>query len=381
MAPTNIHTSLSVLVVGAGAVGQVYARHLQLAGAHVTLFVRERHRTEATRGFDLLRIRSRTHKEPVRLDHCDVVTTASEVARVHFDQVFLTVSSTGLRGPWLAELIQAIGDATVVALTPAPDDRALLLAAGATPEQIVDGLISLVSYHAPLPGEAPDTPDATAYWFPPAAPCLLSGSTLRTEAVVTTLNRGGLHTRRHRNVVTLTAFPTAVFMVHLLALETAGWCFADFVRSEAIMNGVRGAREAIAITQQTAGRSPVVLRTVTTSPWLLRAALWFAVRMSPFPFESYVKTHFTKVGAQTRLIVDALIDRGRAAGLPVDALVSLRAHIDTKLTTEPIAVWMRYLYDLQNSYACFASMFWLQWCGGRPGFFRRCSRCVPAPAR
>lgn len=323
---------LSVLVVGAGAVGQVYARHLMLGGAKVTLFVRERHREEALRGFDLVRVRGlgraraadRSRRELVRLEGCEVVTTAEEVAARSFDQVYLTVSSTGLRGPWLAEIVKAIGDATLVGLTPSPGDRALLFAAGVKPENLVDGLISLVSYHSPLDGEDEGTPPGTTYWFPPAAPCLLSGSS-RAEDVVMALERGGLPARRHPDVPRMAAFPNAAFMVHLMALEAVGWSFANLVRSQAMTRAVRGAREAIAVTEVSVGKAPMALTLLATRGALLRVALWVMVRIAPFPLETYVRTHFTKVGGQTRLIVDSLIERGRAAGLPVDTLVTLRA--------------------------------------------------------
>ena len=42
-----------VLVVGAGAVGQVYGRHARQGGADVTFFVREKYRDTVSRGFDI----------------------------------------------------------------------------------------------------------------------------------------------------------------------------------------------------------------------------------------------------------------------------------------------------------------------------------------
>ena len=41
---------LRVLLVGAGAVGQVYGYHLQKGGAQVAFFVRPKHRAEAEGG-------------------------------------------------------------------------------------------------------------------------------------------------------------------------------------------------------------------------------------------------------------------------------------------------------------------------------------------
>ena len=132
----------SVLVVGAGAVGQVFAHHLQRGGARVTFFVRDRHRAEVARGFDLVRVYAFGRRAPARLDGCDALGTAQEVARGRYDHAFLTVPSNGLRGPWLAEFVRALCDATLVATVASPDDREAVLAAGAAPERLVDGLLS-----------------------------------------------------------------------------------------------------------------------------------------------------------------------------------------------------------------------------------------------
>src|SRR5262249_32829564 len=141
----RIMEPLRVLVVGAGAVGQAYGLHLQRGGAEVVFFVRDKYRAAAERGFDLYRLRGGGRPARVRLDGCAVVSRADEVAARRFDQVYLTVSSPALHGPWLAELIAAAGDATIVSLQPGADDRAVLLAAGVPAERLVAGMITLIS--------------------------------------------------------------------------------------------------------------------------------------------------------------------------------------------------------------------------------------------
>ena len=79
-----------VLVVGAGAVGQVYARHAQQGGAEVTFFVRDKYRNEVARGLDLYPLnRGQRHRtEPVRFEGFEVVSRTDEVAAQRFDQVY-----------------------------------------------------------------------------------------------------------------------------------------------------------------------------------------------------------------------------------------------------------------------------------------------------
>ena len=102
--------SLRVLVVGAGAVGQVYARHYQRGGAEVTLYVRERYRAEAARGFDLYRLRRR-RVEAERLDGCAVVTTADQVAATRFQPRRSSKSGVPARGTQ-SQISQSRGSAS-----------------------------------------------------------------------------------------------------------------------------------------------------------------------------------------------------------------------------------------------------------------------------
>ncbi len=318
---------LRVLVVGAGAVGQVYGRHASLGGADVTFFVREKYRATVSAGFDMYPLNRRAKTDPVRFETFSVVSRADEVAKTAFDQVYLTVSSSALAGPWLAELIGATGTATILALQPGQDDLDTILAAGGTRDRVVSGVITLISYSAPLPGETRFPKPGMAYWFPPLSPSLISGPTERTAAVIALLRGGGLPAKRHPDVPTFAAFPTAMMMPYLAALESAGWTFRALV-SGPIQLGARGAREAMAIVARTSGKPPLMMR-LAARPRVLRMGLWFARRIVPLPLEIYLKAHFIKVGDQTRQFMAGYIARGKAAGLDVSALEQLTASIAT----------------------------------------------------
>ncbi len=317
-----------VLVVGAGAVGQVYGRHAALGGADVTFFVREKYRAAVATGFDMYPLNRRANKlEPVRFETFSVVSRADEVAARKFDQVYLTVSSSALAGPWLAELIAAVRDATILALQPGQDDLDTILAAGAARDHVISGVITLISYSAPLPGETRFPKPGMAYWFPPLSPSMVSGAAERTAQVVALLKGGGLPTKRHPDVPKFAAFPTAMMMPYLVALESAGWTFRGLVQGP-IELAARGAREAMAIVAQTSGKPPLMMRLVAR-PRVLRLGLWFARRVVPLPLEVYLREHFIKVGDQTRLFMAGYISRGRSAGMDVSALERLTASIAT----------------------------------------------------
>ena len=315
-------------MVGAGAVGQVYAWHAQQGGAAVTFFVRDKYRDEVARGLDLYPLnRGRRHRtEPVRFDGFSVVSRSEEVAAQRFDQVYLTVSSPALQGPWLRELIGATGDATIIALQPGRDDRETIIAAGAAMERLVSGSITLISYAAPLPGETRFPKPGMAYWLPPMSPAPFSGPGgpgERTAAVVALMRKGRLPAKRAHDVPRTVAFPTAILMTYLVALENAGWSFQTLVRDH-LQLGARSARAALAIVGHKEGRPPLGMR-LAARPGILRMALWFGARAMPLPLEIYLKTHFTKVGDQTREFMARYIARGKEAGLPVTALEQLMA--------------------------------------------------------
>lgn len=244
------------------------------------------------------------------------------MAARRFDQVYLTVPSDALVRPWLDELLRATGDAIVVGLTPGAGDREKLAAAGAAPERLVSGFLSLVAYRAPLPGEDSGAPACTTVWFPPRAPCLFSGPARARDEVLAALGAGGLPARRHRDVPTLGAFGSSATVAFMLALEAAGWSLTELRRPQRLGAACAAMREIVDLTARDFGPPPLGVR-LATRPWILRAALALAPRLAPFPLETYLQVHFTKVGEQTRHLVRAALDRGRAAGIEAPALAAL----------------------------------------------------------
>jgi ketopantoate reductase len=317
---------MRALVVGAGVVGQVYGRHLRAGGAEVSYLVKPAHAARARGGFTLYALNRRRDRRaiPERVDGFPVLTGAAEVRHQQWDQVYLTVSSTALRaGGWFAELAPAIGSATLVLLQPGPDDRAFVLQqlpAG----HVVQGIITLVGYHAPLPGETHFPEPGVAYWFPPLASSPMSGPAARLAPVLAALRAGGLRARRLRDVSQLALFPTALAMPLLAALEQAGWSFDQLRRSDRLGQAWRAGRQAMAVTaRRERRRPPLLLRLLShplVHPLLLRAGLRLAPLVLPMDLEAYVRAHFTKVGDQTRDFLRGYLHQGRAAGLPVDGL-------------------------------------------------------------
>ena len=155
---------MRVLIVGAGAVGQVFGYHLARSGARVGFLVKPAYADEARRGYTLypLNVRGGAGDAVRRLSTC-----SPRRPRIK-DQVYITVASNALHaGTWLAELVATCARATIVTLQPGLDDHATVVAAVGSAERVVAGSIGFLSYHAPLPAETRFAAPGMAYWFFP----------------------------------------------------------------------------------------------------------------------------------------------------------------------------------------------------------------------
>lgn len=321
-----------ILLVGAGAVGQVYGRHLQLGGADISFLVRPQYAAAVRRGFDLYPLRKRGRRDAVRLQDFAVLTETAAVAAQRWDAVFLCVSSPALyQGDWLAELAAATGDASIVTLQPGLTDHARACAvAGA--ERVVAGMIGLMAYAAPLPGEpgvAQDRP-GTAYWFPPLGKCPFSGAPARVRPLVALLRQGGFPAACARDVPAQLAFGVALLDPHMVALEVAGFSLRSLRADRALLaRAAAASREATAITAAFRGvRAPRFKGALERAG--VRVLLAMLPRLAPLDVEGFFRAHYTKVGGQTRALLATYRAEAAARGLPTPALTALSAELEAR---------------------------------------------------
>ncbi len=307
---------MKALVVGAGAVGQVFALHLVRAGVDVTFAVRSPekvHPTVVTR----LGWFGRTTRQEVSVPAVSSVEGA-------FDLAFITVPSDALQGAWMASIIGQLGNAIVVGLQPGLEDRARLLKLGVHEERFVRGLISLVSFATPLSPSDP-LPPGYAYWLPPMSPFAFDGRVPLVEMVVATLKRGDMPAVHRHGLEEDVIFFTAALLVTVRALERHGWSLHALADDPSL--SVAASAQALAIVSRRLDRKTPLGPKLTTQPWLLALAAPIVPLVVPFDFETYARVHFTKVAPQSRLLLGELVTEGRAFGLPVDALENILAGV------------------------------------------------------
>ncbi len=321
-----------VLLVGAGAVGQAYGYLLSCAGADVAYFVKDRHAAATRQGFRLYRIPSirltgkNQLRDPIRFECFRVVTKLEELAATRWNQVYLCMSSTGLRSGWFPEFARALApESTLVLLQPGLEDREYVTTYFPA-ERLVSGVITLSSYSAPLSGESASAGPGTAYWLPPVAPASFSAASdagERAEAVVSLLRRGDFPARTVADVRILGSFGASILMMVVAALRVSGWSFGGLARDRSLLR-LAGASAAQALSvSENAVKARARLARWLARPFVLGWVLRLAPLFTPFPLETFFQAHFTKVGDQTVFALETYARLARELGLPADAIESL----------------------------------------------------------
>lgn len=314
---------MRILMVGAGSVGQVYGWHLARGGAEVHVFVKPTYADEAREGFRLYPPKSAT---PDRFVPSGVVTSAAEVARTSWEQVWLAIPSDALRGPWLSELIGAIGDAVLVSLLPGLRDRGILTPL-VPPERLVVGLITFSAWHAPLPGESLPDP-GMAWWLPPLTPSLFEGPPGAVATIVKALRAGGCPAAKGK--ATEAAARGSSFLVPVVAaMECGGWTFAGLREDRWAKLAADAAKEALAVSCAHLAVSPGAAG-LAMRPGIIRLATRVVPRLAPMDFEAFLHVHFAKVDAQTQLALDTWVEEGEGLQLPVARVRELARELRRK---------------------------------------------------
>lgn len=318
---------MKVLIVGAGAVGTVYGRHFQMAGAEVSFLVREKYAEACHQGFTFyLMNRSRSERyKPVRMKNFGILTRASEVANQKWDYVVLAMSSTALRGSWLEELIQAMGSAILVTLQPGLEDREYILER-LSEDRLIEGMIPIVSYIAPLPGETVPEP-GIACWFPPGSSGPFSGPKPYVRTLVKLLKKGGFPARMSRDVRQEALIPSMVLTLMIAALEASGWSFQKLMKGSHLKLACQAIPEALQVVTRRRGvRAPIFLP-LLLKPITFKTVIILSRWLVPFDFETYLRVHFTKVQEQMHQALKDFVDLSHEYLIPVPSLLKLQKKV------------------------------------------------------
>jgi ketopantoate reductase len=299
---------MDILIVGAGAVGQAYARHMQKAGHQVSFLVKPKYKAACESGMVLYQLNGRTERQPLMLRVDAVLTNLDEVRSRAFDQVWVTIPADALTEAWLSPFAAAIGSATFVSMTPGMEVQAAVRRA-LPEEQLVFGQIGVVSFQAPLPGDT--LAPGIAYITSALSPNLFGGKHARTAADALAL--GGCPSRVVANIDASLARGSAFLMPQVLALEMSGWSLARH-RKETLALATDAGKEARIAVERKLGLAPSFASKLLT-PFTLDLAWLFAPSFVPFDLEVYLRVHFSKVRAQSVLLLQGYRQTAEALGL------------------------------------------------------------------
>lgn len=319
---------MNILIVGAGAVGQVYGYHFQQAGNRVSYLVKEKYQKKIAQGMTLLpltgpklltshkSLNNRSASSPEVHFFADDIITQWPMEKSGFDLIILTIPSDALRSLPYDDVRQACMNTPVLMLQPSREDRQRLQQElPHTP--IAEGLISLIAYQAPLPGHLLKTQhlpadteqenSGIAYYLPPLKMSISSISQPLAKQISALFNQGGIRAKVSASAIEDSAIPSAFLMTFLCVLQASDWRFQQLRDNTQHLKTLSRAQRFLIPMQKPVGFGRTLLHigsSLMLRPWLYRLLLNLSPKVLPLPLEAYLAFHFQKVHQQTRLYME-----------------------------------------------------------------------------
>ncbi len=330
---------MKVLIVGCGAVGQVYGLFLQKAG--VTLGYLDRPATveklrEALKhaGLPVYQI-SRSHRlDPIphRLEHYDVIADVVEAQRFAPDQIWFTTPSQAYYTEWFKEFLQKVPSERVVCFVP-EGARAEFIPEGSLDRLVFAGT-TFMAWQGDLEGGGGRPEGVNFCQSPLGIP--LAGTENACLGVGQVLKKAGFRFSISKPDSHAQAATTALMTAFTVGFELAGWSLMAFRRSPWLKQAAVAAREAV-LSQIP---EPGVLQKALLRIPVLSAAFFLVALVLPllFPFniEKYLKFHYTKTREQSLNLLELFKKDGISRGHPVENIQALHQALMDKEPVIPV---------------------------------------------
>jgi 2-dehydropantoate 2-reductase len=319
---------MKVLMVGCGAVGQVFGLHLQKAGVELAFYARTGSADKLRQGLEngglpLYQTSHFRRRNPIsqRLKGFQVVTDVAGSQRFNPDQIWFTTPSPVYHSAWFWEFLEEVPSERVVCF--APEGRRSEFAPQSGEDRMVFGGITFIAWQGDLGGGG-GRPDGVNFWLPPLLEIPLMGTKEASSQVAELLKKGGFRPALkkagfHNSQAAVTALMTAF----VAGLELSGWFFKAYRRSPSLKRAAMGSREAVI------GQLPRVnvftrsLLRVLLSPSVFYLATCLLPLLFPFDLEKYLRFHYTKTRVQTLSLLDLFARDGERRGLVVGNIHNL----------------------------------------------------------
>lgn len=329
---------MRVLIVGCGAVAQVYGLALEQAGVTLGLLCRpaaaeklERAREQG--GLPLFQISHKHRKDPIvhRLKDYQVIADAEESRRFEPDQIWFTTPSQVYYSDWFRDFLRQVPSKRVVCFSP-EGSRIEFLAEGMG-DRVVFGGTTFMAWQGDLGGGAWPSgsgawptgggrPEGVNFWRPPLG-IQLAGNRDACREVAHLLKQAGFRTMVRGPGSHSQAAVTAGMTAFVTGLELSGWSLRNYRKSSWLRRAAGACREAVMGQLPKAG---AFTRAMLSTP-VLSAAFSLAALLLPFllPFDAgkYLKFHYTKTREQTVFLLNVFMKDAADRGVPVTNIQGL----------------------------------------------------------
>jgi hypothetical protein len=319
---------MKVLIVGCGAVGQVFSLYLQRAGVELGLYDRpstaERLKQAMEHGgMPLFQISKSRGKEPLahRLEHHQVLMDEAECLRFRPDLLWFTTPSPVYHSDWFREFLQKVSSERVVCFAP-EGGRSEFFPEGVDKDRLVFGGVTFMAWQGDLEGGG-GKPEAVNFWMPPMLSIPLAGTEKAGREVEQLLKKAGLRASLGKPGSPMQASATAVMTAFVAGLELAGWSLGAFRKSKWLNRAAEAAREAVLGELPRAGFFTRASLVFLFSPATFRLVTFILPLLVPFDLEKYLKFHYLKTRDQSLTLLDVFARDGEKRGLPVENIRTL----------------------------------------------------------
>jgi hypothetical protein len=314
---------MKVLIVGCGAVGQVYGLRLQKAG--VTLGYLDRPATVdqlkqalAQGGIPLFQI-SHSHRrdpKPHWLKNFQLFTDPVEARLFQPDQIWFTTPSQVYYSEWFREFLQTVPSERVVCFIPEGPRPEFLPENGR--DRLVCGGTTFMAWQGSLEVGGGGT-EGVHFWLPPLGIPLV-GTKIACREVEQVLRKAGFQVTIGAPDSHAQAAATAGMTAFMAGLELSGWSLRAYRKSPWLKRAARAGGEGV-LGQLPAASA--LTRALLGVPVLSAAFFLVALCLPllvPFEIEKYLKFHYTKTREQTLILLDLFVKDGIKSGLPVGTI-------------------------------------------------------------
>jgi 2-dehydropantoate 2-reductase len=314
---------MKILMVGCGAVGQVFGLGLQTAGAELAFFARpgsaDRLKLALERGgLPLFQQSHRHRRDPVphRLESYQVVTDLADSQRFQPDQIWFTTPSPVYYTGWFREFLRQVPAERVVCFAPEGGRFELPPESGGW-DRLVFGGITFIAWQGELDGDG-GRPEGVNFWRPLLLEIPLMGAEKGCREVAEVLKKAGFRPAIKRSDFgEMQASVTALQLTLVAGLELSGWSLRSFRQGPWLKRTALGSREAVLSQLSRVGIiTRTLLRGLCSSAGLYLTTL-FLPPLFPFDLEKYLAFHYRKTRDQTLALLDLFARDGERQGLPV----------------------------------------------------------------